>query len=385
MRRILLVALTACSFDHGHAPSDAPAADAIDAPPDAPGCRAAAIAAHGAHTCIARNDGAVRCWGKNGQGEIARPPAASETCIVQSNPYACFKSPVDTMVPVAVTALGAGDQHACAIGAGKVYCWGANDSGQFGGGSGDKYVPFEVTARAGATAIAGGSTHTCSLEDGTLSCSGGNGNGEVGDGSTSNAFTPFAAKTGVTGFGTGFINTYALVGTEVWGWGDNQFRQIDNSGMDPRASPVAIGGVTNARAIAGGSHHVCAVLANQTAACWGRNDQAQLGRTFASSDEGPGVVAVTTGVSELTAGTNHTCIKRVDKTVVCFGEGYLPSGTEIALAGPAATIASGSYHDCAILENGTVWCWGWNAYGQLGNGTTNESIDNTPRQAVVCP
>ena len=56
----------------------------------------------------------------------------------------------------------------------------------------------------------------------------------------------------------------------------------------------------------------------------------------------------------------------------------------IALPRAAERITSGSYHDCALLDDGSVYCWGWNPYGQIGNGTTGTAIDNTPRQALIC-
>ena len=390
MRRAAwLFALSACSFDKGQAVIDARGdGDAPDTKIDTPsGCRAVALDADGAHTCVARDDGSVRCWGKNGQGELGRPPLSRDTCMITSVAYACEKTPIDPMVPVAVTTLGLADQHSCAIGGAKVYCWGANDSGQFGSGNnGDKYAPFEVTARAGATEIAGGNTHTCSLASGTLSCSGGNNEGEVGNNSTANAFTPYPSRNGVPTFGVGFQNVYALtISGDVYGWGDNALHQIDSTATDPRTVPSQVPGITGANAVAGGFGHACAVLGNQTAACWGSNGNGQLGRGFASVSEGPGAVMVITGtINELSAGANHTCVRRSDNTVACWGEGYL-NGVVIALPRAAARITSGSYHDCALLDDGTVWCWGSNPYGQLGNGTTNSSIDNTAVQVPVCP
>ena len=357
---------------------------------DAAACgKAVAVDADSSHTCAALDDGSVRCWGKNAQGEVGRPPASSDTCTADSMPYACIKSAIDPKVPVAVTALGLGDQHSCAIGAGKVYCWGANDSGQFGSGmNGDEYAPFEVTQRAGATVIAGGNTHTCSLASGTLSCSGGNNEGEVGNNSTANAFTPYPSRMGVPKFGVGYQDTYALTNSgDVYGWGDNASRQIDNSGMDPRTVPTQINGVSGATAVAGGQGHACALLGAGTVSCWGANDKGQLGRGTLSTTEGPGLAAIS-GIAAISAGADHTCARRTNKTVVCWGESYTnasQTALDIVLPSPAAQITSGAYHDCALLENGTVWCWGWNVYAQLGDGTVANAIDNTARQAVLCP
>jgi alpha-tubulin suppressor-like RCC1 family protein len=376
-----LLALTACSLEHGRATDAGNGSDGR-------ACRATAIAASSAHTCAVLDTGKVVCWGKNGQGELARSPTAPENqaCNVGGTSFVCITSPVDAKVPVPVTALGMGDQHSCAIGGGKVYCWGANDSGQFGSGmNGDQHAPFEVTARAGAMAIAAGNTHTCSLKAGTVSCSGGNSEGEIGNGTTNNVFTPYAAETGATAFGVGYENTYAIVGSTLRGWGKNDTRQLDNSGTSPRTSPIAISGITGAVAVTGGTGHACAVLLNQTAACWGTNTNGQLGRKTTTTEEAPAAVSVTTApISTLTAGVNHTCVKLVDKSVVCFGEQYPLDGLAVQLPGPAAQITSGSYHDCALLDDGTVWCWGWNAYGQFGNGTTSD-IDSVPHQAQVCP
>jgi alpha-tubulin suppressor-like RCC1 family protein len=376
-----LLAVTACTFEPGRAPIGIDSAGT---------CRATTIAASSAHTCAALADGRVRCWGKNGQGELARDPATSpdnESCVLGTTSHVCIKRPIDANMPVSATALGMGDQHSCAIGAGgKVFCWGANDSGQFGSGlNGDEYAPYEVSSREGATAIAGGNTHTCSLEAGVLSCSGGNAEGEVANGTTGMVFTPYASEMGVTVFGVGYENVYAIVGSSIRAWGKNDTRQVDNTGMSPRTTPITVSGISNAAVIAGGLKHVCAVLMNSAAACWGENLNGQLGRATVTAEEPPGAVSITTEpISELTAGVNHTCVRFRDKRVMCFGEQYALAGEVIALPGPAAQITSGSYHDCALLEDGTVWCWGWNAYGQFGDGTSGDIIDPTPHQAQVC-
>lgn len=387
VRGVALALVSACSFTPGAIPArgDANTTDAdamVDMMSDAPSCRAVAIAASGAHTCAVRNDGSVMCWGKNGQGEIAKPAASSDTC---NGSFACVKSPFQANIADTIVGVGLGDQHSCALSATKAYCWGANDSGQFGNGMlGDSSTPVEIAARAGATQIGGGNVHTCSLASGMVSCSGTNADGALGDSTTTQRFTPVTALSGATYLGVGFQNTCAIVAGDVKCWGDNTTRQVDNSAMTPRTSPLSVG-VGTAIAVAPGFGHVCAVLANKTASCWGENDQGQLGRNNTSSPQGPAAVTVATNIEELVAGVNHVCVRLATNAVACWGEGYGTSPVTIALARPAHHLAAGSYHSCAILDDGTVWCWGWNAYAQYGNGTDSSAVDNTPLEADVCP
>lgn len=140
--------------------------------------------------------------------------------------------------------------------------------------------------------------------------------------------------------------------------------------------------VQNATAVVGGVEHTCARINDGSMRCWRRNTSGQLGVGNTNVQNGPVTPAIS-GVTQIAAGADHTCVL-AGTGVWCWGEGYPSGPTQINSGGMAAkAVAAGSYHDCAILTNGTVRCWGSNAYGQLGNNSTTNSA--TPVQAVVCP
>jgi alpha-tubulin suppressor-like RCC1 family protein len=138
-----------------------------------------------------------------------------------------------------------------------------------------------------------------------------------------------------------------------------------------------------------GLYHSCAVKTDGTLWCWGGNLSGQLGSdsiavlpTAQTSD--PVQVTGTTWKS-VSAGQSHTCAVTVDGTLWCWGdnsEGQLGDGTEDSESTPVAVgsgqtwtmVAAGISHTCALATGGSLWCWGDNSAGQLGIGS------NDPRQ-----
>lgn len=381
--RWLVVFVAACSFSTriDKVPIDG-AEDGTDATPDgsAPaGCRAVEIEAMAAQTCVLRNDGEVWCWGRNEDGAIGVP--SQTTCMAGD---ACVRVPTKVTLPESIVQLGLGDHHSCAMSATKMYCWGLNSNGQFGDTTTTSAAaPREITLRAGAVAARGGDLHTCSLGATGMLCSGRNEFGEIGDMSTTQRETTTAPLdlVGVpSAIGAGFHHSCAIIGGAVSCWGRNQSGQIDTSGNNPITTPRA-SGVTNATAVAGGVAHTCARLATGALQCWGANAAGQLGVGNTMAQTGPQTLGLT-GVSQIAAGVDHTCAL-AGPGVWCWGEGYTDAPTQKSLGASAIAVAAGSYHDCAILTDGTVRCWGLNNYGQLGNDSMQSST--TPVQPDVCP
>ena len=371
----------ACGFS-ARLPGAPPDGDAGGDAPDAvtsAGCRAVEIEAMAAQTCVRRDDGEVWCWGRNEDGAIGVP--STSTCTSGDD---CVRVPAKVTLPEPIAELGLGDRHSCALSATNAYCWGANERGQFGNGTTTSTTsPVEVMTRNGATQLRGGDVHTCSLNATVVACSGRNQHGELGDSTTAQKETaaPAILVGAPAAIGAGFHHSCAVVGGAVHCWGQNQAGQVGGTGS-PIATPRAVADVANATAVAGGFAHTCARIMDGSLRCWGANNAGQLG----VGDTAPhtGVVTPTiSGVTQIALGVDHTCAL-AGTGVWCWGERYPAGPTQINFAGMGAiAVAAGSYHDCAILADGTVRCWGVNSYGQLGDDSTQDSA--TPVQAVVCP
>ena len=357
------------------------------------------------HTCAVLSDGTAACWGYNNFGQLG-----NGTTTNSNTPVAVTGG---ALTGKAVTSITAGDAHTCAVlSDGTAACWGWNDFGQLGNGTNtDSNTPVAVTggALAGKTVtnITAVGNHMCAvLSDGTAACWGWNGSGQLGNGTNTDSNTPVAVTSGalagkaVTSITAGDAHSCAVLsdGTAAC-WGYNGYGQVGNGTNTISNPPVAVTSgalagktVTN---ITAGHGHSCAVLSDDTAACWGWNGSGQLGNGTNTDSNTP--VAVTSGalagktVTNITAGDGHSCAVLSDGTAACWGYngyGQLGNGTTTnlntpvavtsgALAGKTVTnITAGQSHTCAVLSDDTAACWGWNGSGQLGNDTTTNS--NTP-------
>ncbi len=159
-------------------------------------------------------------------------------------------------------------------------------------------------------------------------------------------------------------------------WGDNSLGQVGNAA--DTTTPVTVGGITTAVSLSAGLYHTCAVLSGGTVQCWGYNGFGQLGnKSSGSSVTAPVTVSGITDATAIAGGFYHSCAVLAKGTVQCWGHndrGQLGNGTTQDSVTPvtvdgittATAIAAGFSHTCAVLSTGGVQCWGDNAKGQLG-------------------
>jgi alpha-tubulin suppressor-like RCC1 family protein len=375
--------LAACSFEHGVLPTqgDGRMPDQMMPPIDAPRCAAVQIAAGGDHTCAISGAGELYCWGRGAEGQLGNFGITYQ-CV--SGTVFCERKPTKVMNFPATTAVGVGDQTTCASVGGLAYCWGRNNTQQYGNSTiGDSPTPVPVTQRNGAHAYDGSGGHTCSLAGTTLSCSGSNGQGQVGNMSVIEQSAAIPVKTAVTSFSLGSQTTCAADTTgALYCWGRNVYKTIDDT-MTIKTFPQLVAGITGVVAVGVGADHVCAAITGGIAKCWGANTMGQIGNGQTSTLATPMTTVNVPNVVAIDASGNHTCLRTGNGEVYCFGEGYTPTPAKI-LDG-ATAIACGASHDCAILGDGGIRCWGDQTYGQLGNNVDVATRTLTPQTAKLCP
>lgn len=250
------------------------------------------------------------------------------------------------------------------------------------------HIPIEVAA---GPSLALGSQHGCeSGVNGRVRCWGNNSSGQLGNGGRDQSNSPvFAALSAASNVTAGHSHTCAVLNDGMlscWGYlQDGILGSSFNSSPQPNSSlPVAISGIGGAVSVATGFGHVCALLGSGGVRCWGNNSAGQLGdgTTTHKRSERVAVTGVSDAV-EVTAANLHTCARLAEGTVRCWGynaygqlgdDTYVSRSTPVTVAGVtnAVDLAAGSNHTCAALSDGTARCWGFNAGGQLGDGTQSE-------------
>ena len=351
----------------------------------------------GNHRCGLVADGKAYCWGYNGSGQLGDGTAGSPADYRAAN----------RSVPVAVlggrtfASLTAGGSHTCGLtSAGTAYCWGANSQGQLGdgtSGNGDwsnatanRSAPVAVSGGLTFTAIASGDAHTCAIDTaGTAYCWGWNQDGQLGDGTTVTSRPNPTAVSGTLTFASitaGWHHTCGLtVAGAAYCWGMNYMAQLGDGASVGRTSPGQVAGGWSFARIAAGDYHTCAITTGGAALCWGWNDLGQLGNGNLSRGYFPQQVAGGMSFAMIAPANSHTCGLTTSGAAYCWGTnfaGNIGDGTVGRTTAPGLVSGGISYtgvqtnyddnYVCGLTAAGLAHCWGYNANGQLGDGTTTD-------------
>lgn len=280
-------------------------------------------------------------------------------------------------------ALTSGLFHACALdAAGMASCWGANDAGQLGDGTRvDRDQPTPVATDLRFSTLSAGIAHTCGLTgDGQLACWGQNIGGQLGDGSRNDRTTPVLTPTpSLTTLAAGWSHTCATTASgAVYCWGLNRDGQVGDGTRLDRLSPRRV--AMSAESLAAGSSHTCALSAGSVH-CWGDNRFGQLGDGTTEAHSDPNQVTGLPGrATGLVAGAAHACALLADGTAYCWGQnlhGQLGNGSTVNATTPTAVaggitfarLSAGGAVTCGVSVEGLEYCWGLNQSGQLGDGS----------------
>jgi alpha-tubulin suppressor-like RCC1 family protein len=251
--------------------------------------------------------------------------------------------------------VDAGELHACGVTTDdRAYCWGDNSFGQVGDGTmiNNRSTPVAVSGGRQFRQVSAGGAHTC----------------------------------GVT------------TSDEAFCWGVNGYGQLgDSSTASQRLTPSRVAGTRRFRQVDAGELHTCGVTTNDRAFCWGygRNGQIGDGKTYLRF--WPRAVAGGLSFERVSAGVLHTCGETTLNQAYCWGDnalGQLGNGTNtgpetchyrpcstrpVAVAGGRffKQVSAGVWHACGTTA-AAAYCWGYNSFGQVGDGTTTDRLTPVP-------
>jgi prepilin-type N-terminal cleavage/methylation domain-containing protein len=368
------------------------------------------IIAPGYTSNCAVSDNTIYCWGNNTNGQLGNGNTTATN----------IPTPVTTSTGLAgktITDLSVGQDFACAVASGRVYCWGLGTGGQLGNSATSSSSTPVAVSTSGVlsgktiTSVSAGGYHACAVSSqGKAYCWGGgalfNGALTMGNGSTGTFATssPVAvADTGalsgksVTQISAGWYRVCAVASGGAYCWGQGY---LGDGTTSDSSVPVAVStaGVLAGKTITNigsGQGHSCAVGSGEVF-CWGSNSEGQLGNSSLTASTIP-VAVNTAGVlsgktmTSVSANYFHSCALASDDRVYCWGYGTfgdLGNGstaqqtTPVAvstagvLAGKDVSLLGESYYqtNCALAES-RIYCWGYGGYGLLGNrGTSNQTL-----------
>lgn len=297
---------------------------------------------------------------------------------------------------LAFAAASVGRGHACALTpAGAAYCWawaaGSGETGQ--GTAGDASAPAPVVGGLAFRQVEAGHGQSCGVAvDGRAHCWGRGYATYTGSG----PFAPLVSVPTPVGPGIAF-RSLALgpeqicgvsTGDEAYCWGRSPSGELGIGAAAEAAGPTPVAGGIALRSLAAGSGYTCGLTPAGRAYCWGTNASGQLGTGGAAGSRTPVPVAGDLAFRSIAAGVLHTCAVATDGRAWCWGsnllgelgtgelqQGSTPTRTPVAVRADVrfTVVTAGSRHGCALAEDGSAWCWGDNAEGQLGTGTASGS------------
>lgn len=328
-----------------------------------------------AHTCAITTAGRVKCWGQNTYGALGNGTTTASLAPVEVSGLTS-----------GVVDLALGGTHTCALLTdGGVKCWGLNASGQLADGTTvNKLAPVSVVGlSAPAVSLVAGMHHNCVVNTlGGVECWGYNIYGQIGDNSRINRTVPVGVSgltsgvASISSSGSAYSTCAVTTSGGVLCWGN----LVSGMALIPTAVPTLDTGVAS---VSVGADQYCVVTTTGGAKCWGANNYGQLGdNTFVDKLSPTWVFGLKSGVSRVSAGFRFTCALTTAGQALCWGDnasGNLGDGTTTTrripwpvseLSSGVTSIVAGGAYACVTLSGDGVRCWGNNYSGQLGDGTT---------------
>ncbi len=392
-----------------------PLSDKTDAAPQALFSK---VSAEYVSTCSVMTDKTVRCWGDNGYGQLGSNSTVDE--LGPSKVYNSDGVPLTNIVDIS----GQEDGYCALDAAGEVWCWGYNVSGALGqGDTVSLYTAKKVPGLDNVIKVDGGYRYNCALKnDGNLWCWGLGDYYQLGVGTTATSLSPTLVTQidDIKDFSTERGTTCVVKNdNSLYCWGLNNYGQVGNGTTTTATSPILI--MTSVKSVSSGYHHnrgsylysnTCAVKTDDTLWCWGNNSWGQLSIGNTTQQTSPVQVefdaakdgtsdGYISGVDRVYVNGTNICAIKNDKTLWCAGanganQATMADGTTTQrnymaqVGGVGGTglltgvveFARTSYvnsTNIAILEDGSLVAWGYNAYGTVGDN----SLTNAPYPKYV--
>ena len=340
--------------------------------------------------CALDENGEISCWGSGLYGKLGTGSTTGSD------------QPVTVSGVGGYSQLTSGYDHTCAIKNNvDIYCWGGNFEGQFGSGntSGSSTPILTTSFNSSIISIEAGGKHTCALlANGDMYCWGNDDDGQIGYGSATTTYSPqlVLLPRSAIAIGAGDSHTCAILdNNSMMCWGKNYFGQVGDGTTNQRDAPVYVENFIGANvypiAVSGGTQHTCALLNDGSINCWGRNNNGQLG-TYSGDSLSPVSISLGSNVSamQITSNGGHNCVLLTNKTLNCWGQNnlgqigdgtttnkYVPTYVEMENQENVEYVSAHYDGVCVVLENLKLSCWGQNYAGQVGDGTNLDKLKPT--------
>jgi alpha-tubulin suppressor-like RCC1 family protein len=330
------------------------------------------------HTLALKSDGTLWAWGANYTGQLGDGTSTNRVVPTQIGTDTDWQN------------IAIGNFQSLAIKAdGTLWAWGSNDYGQLGDGtSTDRFIPTQIGTSTNWKQVSGGGLYTLAVkEDGTLWSWGYNDQRQLGDGTTDTSYLPIQIGTDTNWkqVSAGYYHSVALkVDGTLYTWGANYWGQLGNGTLNIVGVPTQIGIANDWREIFAGEGSTFGIKFNGTLWAWGHNAEGILGDGTESNILSPTIIGTDTNWKHVSAGSYHAMGTKTDGTLWVWGGnefGTLGNGTTSSSENQLSPIQLGSetnwrfvycgkYHCSAVKTTNSLWAWGRNNYGQLGDGTT---------------